>query len=61
MKKPFKLKVSDIVEEITVCPYCMDEKVEHGRGCCGESSCHFAKAYVTKDACYLEHEVEVVK
>jgi len=47
-----------IVDEILVCPYCMDEVNADGMGCCGESSAHFTKAYVCDDGeYYLEDEL----
>jgi hypothetical protein len=55
-----QILLSQIENEITICPYCGDEK--HGQsGCCGESSCHFEQAYVLKDGdCVSEHECSVV-
>ena len=50
---------SEIIEELLVCPYCGDPKTCEDRGCCGESSCHFERAYATKDETYLESEVVV--
>lgn len=56
-----KILSADIIEEITVCPYCMETRSQESLGCCGESSCHFERAYVTKDLeCYLESEVEII-
>lgn len=55
-----KLKESDIIDEITVCPYCMNDAGSKS-GCCGESSAHFAEAYITKaQECYLISEVELI-
>jgi len=55
-----KLKKSDVVDVVTVCPYCMNDAGSKS-GCCGESSAHFAEAFVTKygDA-YLISEVKLV-
>lgn len=50
---------SEIIEELLVCPYCMNPVTCEDRGCCGESSCHFERAYATKDEVYLESEVVV--
>jgi hypothetical protein len=50
---------SEIIEELLVCPYCGDPKTCEDRGCCGESSCHFERAFATKDEVYLESEVVV--
>lgn len=52
---------SDIKDELTVCPYCMDGPKAHGRdfGCCGESSAHFVKAYDLGDELVLADDVEV--
>lgn len=55
-----KIKQSDVVDEVLVCPYCMNERTYENRGCCGESSTHFEKALVTKDELFLESEVEIV-
>lgn len=57
------IKWSDIKEEIRVCPYCMSEanRTMETRGCCGESSDHFANAIVTNNnECYLVDEVEII-
>lgn len=57
-----KIKEIDIEEEITVCPYCMEEP-SIGRlanGCCGED--HFDLAYVLKNGdCVLVSESEIEK
>jgi hypothetical protein len=52
-----QLQVSEIIDEVVVCPYCMNEA--RGTSCCGESSAHFETAYVTQDETYLASEVEV--
>lgn len=52
-----QLNLSQIVDTTTVCPYCMNPAT--GLGCCGESSAHFERAYVTKSDCYLESEVDL--
>ena len=53
------LKSSEIKEEISVCPYCMNDfPIDSWRGCCGEV--HSERAYVTVDGeCYLESEVTI--
>ena len=52
-----KIKKTDIVDEVTVCPYCMDDYT--GIVCCGEN--HPELAYITKDGnCYLDNEIEIV-
>jgi hypothetical protein len=54
------IKRSDIVDTITVCPYCMRELREPWQGCCGESSAHQETAYVTQDdQCYLDSEITI--
>lgn len=53
-----QLKLSELIDEQTVCPYCMNPAA--GIGCCGESSAHFERAYITKTECLLESEVEVM-
>lgn len=57
-----KIKLSEIKDEVLVCPYCMCDVDPDWLGCCGESRDHFSNAYVVGDdyECYLEHEVEVV-
>jgi hypothetical protein len=61
VKEVRQVLLSQIENEITVCPYCGDEKHGNSYGCCGESSCHFEKAYVLKDGdCVTEHECCVV-
>lgn len=55
-----KLVQTDDMEEILVCPYCMDEKSVNDSGCCGESSAHFQPAYLIGDDCYLECDIEWV-
>ena len=56
------IKLSDIKEEILVCPYCMTEPADDALGCCGESSAHFAYAIVfDDDSTYLYSEVEVLE
>ena len=58
-----QIQSSLILERITVCPYCMDDKSqsEPWHGCCGESSAHFQPAIVTQDETFLESEVEIVE
>ena len=52
-----QLKESEILEEITVCPYCM--QVPNSFTCCGEN--HFEDAYLTvNDEVYLCDEVELI-
>lgn len=54
------LRREHISKEITVCPYCMDEVREGQFGCCGESSGHFERAYVTiTDETYLVSQVSI--
>jgi hypothetical protein len=56
-----KIKESEIVDERTVCPYCMNDVNQEGIGCCGESRDHFERAYITKDGeAHLVSECEVV-
>lgn len=51
------LSKADIVDCVLVCPYCMNDAGSKS-GCCGESSGHFEKAFITKDDdCYLASEV----
>jgi len=55
-----RVKPDDISDNIIVCPYCMSEVEEHDyRGCCGESSAHFVKAYIVSghDDIVLEDEI----
>lgn len=54
-----QIKESDIVEYLTVCPYCMDPvQTDPHIGCCGEV--HAEDACVTKDGeCYLDSEYEL--
>lgn len=34
----------EVQDQVTICPYCMEEKDEHDPyGCCGESNAHFVK------------------
>jgi hypothetical protein len=53
------IKESEILDELTVCPYCMNP-AEGKSGCCGESSGHFTDAYDLGDEVVLAHEVDVV-
>ena len=53
------IKLSQVIDTITVCPYCMNE-ARNKMGCCGESSCHFETAYVTEDETLLQSETEVI-
>lgn len=57
-----QIKLSQVQDEVTVCPYCMDGPKAHGRdyGCCGESSAHFVKAYDLGDEFVLMDEVEII-
>jgi hypothetical protein len=56
---PITIKESDIKEEVYVCPYCMEDAGDK-IGCCGESSCHFEHAIVTKDdECFLLSEIVI--
>lgn len=41
-----KIKRSQIIDEVTVCPYCMDE-VGNKIACCGEV--HFEKGYLVEE------------
>jgi len=60
MNNRIKINESDIVDTVTLCPYCMSEP-KSDLGCCGESSAHFDKAYITKDdEYYLTSEVEII-
>lgn len=52
---------SDILDELTVCPYCMYPVSCEQLGCCGESSAHFADAYDLGDELVLACEVDVIK
>jgi hypothetical protein len=53
-----KLKLSQIIESVSVCPYCMNDYDGNWRGCCGEAHCE--EAVVTADyECYLESEIEI--
>lgn len=56
-----QVKISDIEDELYVCPYCMTEVSSDDRGHCGESSAHFETAYLIEGELYLEHEIEVIK
>lgn len=51
---------SDVIDELTVCPYCMNPRTCESLGCCGESSEHFEQAVATKDEVYLLSEVMIV-
>ena len=54
-----QILLSQIQGEITICPYCGDEK--HGQiGCCGESSCHFEQAYDLGDETLSVNECDVI-
>ncbi len=55
-----EIKKSELMEldTVTVCPYCMNEA--SGIGCCGESSCHFEKAYIIDDEYVLGSELTVI-
>lgn len=58
-----KIKLSQIQDEYLGCPYCMDgpkREYDH-RGCCGESSAHFAQIYDLGDELVLADYVEVVE
>jgi hypothetical protein len=39
----------------------MEEREEHGVGCCGESSAHFETAVVYEDMAYLENEINILE
>ena len=56
----YKLYESEILEEITVCPYCMNDWSDKKDmfGCCGEN--HPETAFITKNECYLESEVDII-
>ncbi len=42
-----KISNVTILERITVCPYCMNQRdADYYSGCCGEASTHFAKAFI---------------
>lgn len=47
-------------QEITICPYCMQQREEHGEGCCGESSAHFETAYLINGEIVLKEELEKI-
>jgi hypothetical protein len=49
------------IEKVTICPYCVSERDEHGIGCCGESNAHFETAYVYQDEIYRADEIEIFK
>ena len=52
-----KLRENEILEEIQVCPYCMN--IPRSFSCCGEN--HFENAYLTvNDEVFLESEVEII-
>lgn len=51
---------SDVIDELTVCPYCMTPRTYESLGCCGESREHFEQAVATKDEVYLLSEVFIV-
>ena len=52
------LNYNNIMQEILVCPYCMNPVSDMLVGCCGESSGHFEVCYIThKDEWYLASEV----
>lgn len=60
-----KIKRSQIIGEVEVCPYCMDE-IGNRDVCCGEV--HFETAYVVEEyfrgkpfgMYYLENEIEFI-
>lgn len=56
-----QVKISDIEDELLVCPYCMTEVSIDDLGCCGESSAHFETAYLIEDELYLKREIEVIE
>ena len=60
MNKLKVVKEEQITDEVWVCPYCMNE-VNEERGCCGESSAHFEKAYEVDGELYLTSELQIVK
>lgn len=55
MKQIYESQVQD---ELTVCPYCMNPPTRGQRSCCGEN--HFEEAIDTGDEIYLLSEVEIV-
>ena len=56
------IKEKDILEETTVCPYCMNIVSDRQITCCGESSAHFAQAYALYNGeVYLQNEIQVEK
>lgn len=57
-----KIRSNEIDREITMCPYCGDEKRGSCFDCCGESSNHFVQAYVMNDGeTYQVDEVLVIE
>ncbi len=53
--------LSEIEDELLVCPYCMGQVGMDDRGCCGESSCHFETAYEIGGELYLDSEVTITE
>lgn len=61
MKQLIEIPASHIINEILVCPYCMNEVGCEVAGCCGEHRGHFEIGYVTLDQdVYLKSEVRIV-
>lgn len=53
---------SEILDEMTVCPYCMCQVSYNKITCCGESRSHFETAYVLDNGeTLLGSEVKIVK
>jgi hypothetical protein len=52
--------ITEIDDEVLVCPYCMSEVRSGSRGCCGESSDHFETAFEVNGELFLKNEIEVV-
>lgn len=55
MKQIYESQVQD---ELTVCPYCMNPPTRGQRSCCGEN--HYEPAIDTGDEIYLLSEVEII-
>lgn len=56
-----EVRLTDIQDEILVCPYCMNDVSSDSFGCCGESSAHFETAYVLNDdEVLLDSEIKII-
>jgi hypothetical protein len=56
------VKLSEIFEQVTGCPYCGTPRdIATHPGCCGESAGHYCELLITQDGDYhIASEVEIV-